>query len=81
MDAEAPKRELTEPRPGQVRLLRVDPEALAALEHGRVKTSEPVRMTRSARLLIEGSVAQPQPAANETAVAQRPGETAGATRF
>jgi hypothetical protein len=74
MDAEAPELALVEPRPGQVRILKVTAEELASLEADRVEVPERPRVTRSVVVRVDGVTPMTAPAANDTAVAQREGE-------
>ena len=71
MDAAAPEHALTEPRPGQVEIVSVTREELAALGRDRVPVPERTRVTRSAVIRLDDFVRAGGPAADDTAVAQR----------
>ncbi len=77
MDAAAPQHELTEPRPGQVKVLNVTREELAALDRDRVPIAERTRVTRSAFIRLGDIVPVGAPAPGETAVAQSIDEAGG----
>lgn len=71
MEAAAPEHALTEPRPGQIRILKVTREEMAALEQDRVDMPERTRVTRSAFIRLGDFVPEYAPVADDSAVAQR----------
>ena len=76
MDARAGEHALVEPRPGQVRVLKITLEEMAALQSERVDMPpQRRRVTRSAVLRVDGLAPIAPPTTNDTAVAQSAGRT------
>lgn len=71
MKEAAPKHALVEPRPGQIRILDITREEMAALRDERVVASPPVRMTRSVVVRIDGLAPAVRVPDASTTVAQR----------
>jgi hypothetical protein len=79
MDAEAPEHALVEARPGQIRIVKVTREELAALEGERVPVPERTRVTRSAVIHLRDVTPVRAPVAPDTTVAQKTSGAAGGT--
>ena len=85
LDAKAASSEhgLVPPRPGQVEILSVTREELAALERDRVAVPERTHVTRSALIRLDDFAPVGTPSPGDTAIAQRaaPATDGSSNRF
>lgn len=79
MDAAAPEHALVEPRPGQIRMLKITAEELAALDTHRIEVPQRARVTRSVVVRVDGMVPAGRAPVSDSAVAQHADDGAEAT--